>query len=80
MIYAIYKPIGMSSNGVLNALKRLHDWKKIGHAGTLDPLAEGLLLVLTNESTQLMERIHMLSKTYYFEARYDGASPTLDSE
>ena len=45
MIFAVYKPKGMTSNALLNHLRHAAGTKKIGHAGTLDPLAEGVLVV-----------------------------------
>ena len=44
-IFAVYKPKGLTSNAVLNRLRHVARTKKIGHAGTLDPLAEGVLVV-----------------------------------
>src|ERR1700752_847738 len=46
------KPIGVSSNRALQDVKRIFGAKKAGHAGTLDPLASGLLLVLFGEATK----------------------------
>jgi len=44
-IYAIYKPKGPTSNNIVGNLKRITGIKKIGHAGTLDPIATGVLII-----------------------------------
>ena len=44
-IFAVYKPKGPTSNQVLEEIRRKTGIKKVGHAGTLDPLAEGVLVV-----------------------------------
>jgi tRNA pseudouridine55 synthase len=49
------KPVGPSSSAVLQAVKRLFDAKKAGHAGTLDPLASGLLPLLFGEATKFAQ-------------------------
>lgn len=72
LIFPIYKPVGESSTDCVRAFKRIlrekfdFKFRKIGHFGTLDPFADGLLLVGVNEATKLMDLSHrFLSKTYY---------------
>ena len=50
----LYKPLGVSSAGILNTLKREMGIKKIGHGGTLDPMAEGVLPVAIGSATRLL--------------------------
>jgi tRNA pseudouridine55 synthase len=54
--------------------------KKIGHTGTLDPLATGALLLATDDSTKLISRLEHESKTYLFTVDMSISSPTLDME
>ena len=54
-IINIYKPSGMSSNYVLTILKKQLNIKKMGHLGTLDPLACGVLPVMINKGTKLFD-------------------------
>jgi tRNA pseudouridine55 synthase len=50
----------------------------VGHTGTLDPLATGLLLVATDNSTKLIPYIDKAKKTYVFTVRMDGETPSCD--
>ena len=60
----LYKPKGLTSTEVLNRIKRKFNIKKIGHTGTLDPFAEGLLIALVGKATRLAEYYQQLPKTY----------------
>ena len=60
----INKPTGMTSRDVVNHIQRLVKPHKIGHAGTLDPLATGVLLVTIGQATRLEEFLHRLTKHY----------------
>jgi tRNA pseudouridine55 synthase len=63
-LLAIYKPKNVTSTDVLNKVKRHFGWKRVGHSGTLDPFAEGLLLLLIGKATRLAEYYQKLPKTY----------------
>jgi tRNA pseudouridine55 synthase len=52
--------------------------KRIGHAGTLDPLASGCLLIATGNSTKLLPLLDGSEKTYVFSVRIDGSTASLD--
>ena len=54
-IINVYKPCGMSSNYCLTLLKKQSNIKKVGHLGTLDPLACGVLPVMVNKGTKLFD-------------------------
>lgn len=63
-IWNLYKPLGISSIEFLNLIKRKLEVNKIGHAGTLDPIASGVLIVGTNESTKELSKLVQINKTY----------------
>ncbi len=70
----------MTSFWVLHLLRKKLGIKKIGHTWTLDPLATGLLLVATGNSTKLIPYLEKKTKTYIFAFNIDGVSPTWDLE
>src|SRR5690606_11582611 len=74
------KPEGVSSFQALRPLKRLFPKTKIGHAGTLDPMASGLLLIGIGTGTRLLEYLEGLPKTYTFTARFGYVSDSYDME
>ena len=60
----LYKPKGLTSTEVLNLIKKTFKVSKIGHTGTLDPFAEGLLIALLGKATRLAEYYQKLPKRY----------------
>ena len=75
------KPPGASSHDVvLTARRRLERGVKVGHAGTLDPFATGLLLVLVGRGTRVQRFLMALPKTYEVVARFGAISSTGDPE
>ena len=61
----INKPVGPTSFGMISKLRRITNIKKIGHAGTLDPFASGLLLIaIGRESTREISKFVGLDKEY----------------
>ena len=69
-IYLINKPRGRSSFSMVAQMRRLSGIKKVGHAGTLDPEAEGLLIVLVGKDyTRLSDSYLKLDKTYEFKVK-----------
>lgn len=80
MLFAVNKPTGISSNGLLNKIRKLANTKKVGHGGTLDPLASGVLVVaIGRESTKKLTGSIRGSKEYIAEV-YLGATSTTDDE
>lgn len=79
-VLLIDKPLGLSSQQVLTKIKHLLNVKKIGHAGTLDPLATGVLVVLINDATKLSDYLLEKEKTYLAEITIGKTTTTLDSE
>ncbi len=75
----ILKPPGMTSHDVVAFLRRLLKIKKIGHSGTLDPSACGILLVAVDQATRLLEYLPS-DKSYVAEATLGIATTTLDGE
>lgn len=75
----VLKPPGMSSSGVVVFLRRILGIRRIGHAGTLDPGAAGVLVVLAGRSTRLSDRVMDHKKTYLAEITFGVATDTLDS-
>ena len=75
------KPTGISSARAVAQIKRLLPKKtKIGHTGTLDPLASGLLILPIGRATRLSKYVTGLDKTYTATARLGAVSDTLDAE
>ena len=60
----VYKPISITSFGVLKKIKQKFNINKIGHAGTLDPLAEGILPIAIGKATKLIQFISSQIKEY----------------
>ena len=76
----VNKPEGVESFGVIRKLKFRYQFHKIGFAGTLDPLASGILLIGINKATKLIPKIHLSKKSYEVQVRFGATTPTLDSE
>src|SRR5688500_19517611 len=75
------KPPGISSAAVVGRVKRLLPrGTRVGHAGTLDPFATGVLVVLVGRATKLCERIMGLPKRYEATLRLGATTETLDPE
>jgi tRNA pseudouridine55 synthase len=74
------KPVGLSSNAALQAAKRLFRAAKAGHAGTLDPLASGLLLVLFGDATKFAGLQLDADKSYLATVRLGVTTTTGDAE
>ena len=74
------KPSGISSAGALNKLKRILDVNKIGHNGTLDPLASGVLLVAIGEALKTISFIGPQDKEYAFSIKFGQMTDSYDGE
>ncbi len=79
-IINLYKPPGISSAKALYRVRAITGVRKSGHAGTLDPAAEGVLLLCLGRATKLVERLMNLPKTYRSVARLDVTSDSFDSD
>lgn len=76
----INKPKGLSSRGAVNRVSRCAKRIKIGHCGTLDPLATGVLVVAIGPATRLVSYVQQTEKTYVGSFRLGCHSPTEDIE
>ena len=74
------KPLGMGSTEAVGKVKWLFQAQKAGHAGTLDPLATGVLPIALGEATKTVPFIMDARKTYRFTARWGAATTTDDGE
>lgn len=80
-ILIVDKELGITSYDVIRKLKRiLGKDQKIGHAGTLDPLASGLLIVLLGKATKMMNTFHSYEKVYEVTAQLGFSTDTQDME
>jgi tRNA pseudouridine55 synthase len=74
------KPLGMTSTQAVGVIKRLFKAKRVGHAGTLDPLATGLLPIALGEATKTVPFVMDGRKTYLFTVRFGEERETDDTE
>ena len=74
------KPIGVTSTETVSAVRRIFDAQKAGHAGTLDPLASGVLAVALGEATKTVSFAMDAEKAYSFTARWGEARDSDDAE
>ncbi|MGI8556722.1 MAG: tRNA pseudouridine(55) synthase TruB [Solirubrobacteraceae bacterium] len=74
------KPAGLSSHGMVARARRALGTRRIGHAGTLDPFATGLLVLLVGRATRTQRFVMELPKTYEVLARFGATSTTGDTE
>ncbi len=76
----IDKPGGLSSHGVVARVRRIVGQKRVGHTGTLDPLATGLMICVLGNGTKLAPHLTHQDKTYECDMRLGAATDTYDSE
>ncbi len=79
-VLLIDKPKGLTSHDVVARIRRLFKTKEVGHAGTLDPMAEGLLVILLGEATKLSPYITADDKSYVAQMDFGYSTDTLDTE
>lgn len=79
-ILALDKPKGMTSHDVVNTVRRVTGERRVGHAGTLDPMATGLLLVCVGPATRLADYLMAGIKTYEARICFGRATTTDDAE
>jgi tRNA pseudouridine55 synthase len=77
-VLLVDKPVGPTSHDVVAQARRALRTKRIGHTGTLDPFASGLLLLCVNRATRIAEYLTGLEKSYHAVARLDGTTDTDD--
>jgi len=79
-IILIDKPSGPTSFQVVSKIRNITGVKKVGHSGTLDPKASGLMIVCTGKKTKEMDQFINLNKTYSGIIRLGLSSPSMDTE
>ena len=77
-VLQVDKPEGPTSHDVVKAARNALGVRRVGHTGTLDPFASGLLLVCVGQTTRLSEYLSLLDKTYEAVAQVGSATDTLD--
>ena len=76
----VYKPVGISSFAVVRKIKKKFQINKVGHGGTLDPLAEGVIPIAVGKATKLIPFINNDIKEYEFEIKWGEQTSTDDAE
>ena len=79
-VLILNKPAGLTSREAVDYVFRPLKGNKVGHAGTLDPLASGVLVVCVGAATRLIESVQRLTKTYRTVVRLGARSDTLDAD
>jgi len=79
-ILNVDKPLGWTSHDVVGLVRRLTRQRQVGHAGTLDPLASGVLLVMLGQATRLSDYLMHGRKCYLARLRLGATTPTDDAE
>ncbi len=79
-IHLVNKPLNLTSFDVVARARKFLNTRKIGHTGTLDPLATGVLVLCSDASTKLVQFLTADSKDYLALVALGGTSPTLDAE
>ena len=74
------KPVGMTSHDAINHLRKIFSTRKVGHAGTLDPLASGVLPIAINRATKFIEYLADCDKSYRAEILFGVATDSGDLE
>ena len=75
----IFKPVGVSSFDIIRDLRKILNERSIGHSGTLDPLAQGVMQVAVGRATRLLDYLDG-DKTYIAEIVFGYVTETYDSE
>ena len=76
----IDKPVGPTSHDVVDAIRRRFRFKKVGHCGTLDPNATGLLVIVLGRGTKLSERLMSGDKVYEGEVKFGETTSSYDTD
>jgi tRNA pseudouridine55 synthase len=79
-VIVVDKPAGWTSHDVVNRLRRLTDTRKVGHLGTLDPAATGVLPMVVGRATRLAQFFSRGDKTYDGTIRFGHSTDTYDAE
>ena len=77
-ILNVYKPKGFTSRDIVNIVRKIYNTKKVGHAGTLDPNATGVLPIAIGNATKIVDYIQTMGKSYIGEMTLGIETDTLD--
>jgi len=77
-ILNVYKPKGFTSRDIVNIVRKIYNTKKVGHAGTLDPNATGVLPIAIGNATKIVDYIQAMGKSYIGEMTLGIETDTLD--
>ena len=77
-VLVINKPAGPTSRDIVNKLTKIFNTKKIGHTGTLDPIATGVLVICIGKYTKLVNELTALDKEYVATIKFGVSTDTLD--
>lgn len=75
----VNKEAGMTSHDVVSKIRKIFQTKRVGHLGTLDPMATGVLVICLNEATKLVPYLENVKKEYICEITFGMSSDTYDS-
>ena len=79
-VFLIDKPEGFTSHDIVDFIRKKFNIKKVGHAGTLDPVATGLLIILTGKCTKLFYKFANMKKQYLITLKLGTSTDTMDRE
>ena len=79
-IIIVHKPIGITSHDAVDIVRRKFNIRQVGHAGSLDPLATGVLIILVGKSTHLFKVFENLEKEYFVTLTLGICTETSDSQ
>jgi tRNA pseudouridine55 synthase len=79
-ILVVDKPAGWTSHDVVNKVRRVFNTRKVGHAGTLDPMATGVLIVLVGKATKWSDQLLVQDKAYQAEISFGQLTDTGDAD
>src|SRR2546422_9178467 len=74
------KPVGPTSHDVVDAVRRRFQIKKVGHCGTLDPNATGLLIIVLGRGTKLSEKLMAADKVYEGTIKFGESTNSFDAD
>ncbi len=80
LLLSVDKPKSLSSHDVVNSIRRIFGERRVGHAGTLDPMATGVLPILIGPATKLSQYFNTCTKQYLAEINFGTSTDTLDAE
>ncbi|PZA07076.1 MULTISPECIES: tRNA pseudouridine(55) synthase TruB [unclassified Meiothermus] len=79
-LFAVDKPLGITSHDVVDAIRKQLGTRRVGHTGTLDPLATGVLILASDASTKLVPFLSAEDKEYLAWVSFGATTETLDAE